>query len=65
VLAYTVESIRKRVPLCEFTAVTEAAPVPGNLQQLFISKLFADQNIRIVPMNHVEMFAEELRMKLQ
>jgi hypothetical protein len=65
VLAYTVESIRKRVPSCEFTAVTEAAPVPGNLQQLFISKLFEDQNIRIVPMNRVEMFAEELRLKLQ
>jgi hypothetical protein len=65
VLAYTVESIRKRVPSCEFTAVTEAAPAPGNLQQLFISKLFEDQNIRIVPMNRVEMFAEELRLKLQ
>jgi len=64
VLAYTVESIRKRVPSCEFTAVTEAAPVSGNLQQLFVSKLFEDQNIRIVPMNQVEMFAEELRMKL-
>ncbi len=49
VLAYTVESIRKRVPSCEFTAVTEAAPITGNLQQLFISKLFEDQNIRIVP----------------
>jgi Protein of unknown function (DUF3037) len=65
VLAYTVESIRKRVAACEFTAITEAAPVAGNLQQQFISKLFADQNIRIVPMNHVEMFAEELRLKLQ
>jgi hypothetical protein len=65
VLAYTVESIRKRVPSSEFTAVTEAAPAPGNLQQQFISKLFADLNIRIVPMNHVELFAEELRLKLQ
>jgi Protein of unknown function (DUF3037) len=65
VLAYTVESIRKRVPSCEFTAVTEAAPVPGNSQQQFISKLFEDQNIRIVPMNRVEMFAEELRLKFQ
>ena len=65
VLAYTVESIRKRVPASEFTAITEAAPSPGNLQHLFISKLFADQNIRIVSMNHVEKFAEELRMKLQ
>jgi hypothetical protein len=65
VLAYTVESIRKRWPSCEFTAVTETAPMPGNLQHLFIGKLFEDQNIRIVPMNRVEMFAEELRMKLQ
>jgi hypothetical protein len=65
VLAYTVESIRRRLPSCEFTAITEAVPVAGNLQQQFISKLFAEQNIRIVPMNHVEMFAEELRMKLQ
>jgi hypothetical protein len=38
--------------------------VSGNLQQLFVGKLFEDQNIRIVPMNQVEMFAEELRMKL-
>ncbi len=65
VLAYTVESIRKRVSSCEFTAVTEAAPVTGNRQQLFISRLFEEQNIRIVPMNRVEMFAEELRIKLQ
>ncbi|MGD0545406.1 MAG: DUF3037 domain-containing protein [Candidatus Acidiferrales bacterium] len=65
VLAYTVESIRKRVPTSEFTAVTEAPPIPGNLQHLFIGKLFEDQNIRIVPMNQVEKFAEELRMKLQ
>jgi hypothetical protein len=65
VLAYTVESIRKRVPTSEFTAVTEAPPISGNLQHLFISKLFEDQNIRIVPMNQVESFAEELRMKLQ
>jgi hypothetical protein len=65
VLAYTVESIRKRVPTSEFTAITEAPPISGNVQHLFISKLFEDQNIRIVPMNQVEMFAEELRMKLQ
>jgi Protein of unknown function (DUF3037) len=65
VLAYTVESIRKRVPTAEFTAITEALPISGNLQHLFISKLFEDQNVRIVPMNQVEMFAEELRLKLQ
>jgi hypothetical protein len=65
VLAYTVESIRKRVPTAEFTAITEAPPISGNLQHLFISKLFEDQNIRIVPMNQVESFAEELRLKLQ
>jgi hypothetical protein len=65
VLACTVESIRKRVPASEFTAITEAPPIAGNLQHLFISKLFEDQNIRIVPMNQVESFAEELRLKLQ
>src|ERR1700733_8804321 len=65
VLAYTVESIAERVPTSEFTAITEAPPISGNLQHLFISKLFEDQNIRIVPMNQVESFAEELRMKLQ
>ncbi|MGH9724145.1 MAG: DUF3037 domain-containing protein [Candidatus Acidiferrales bacterium] len=64
VLAYTAECVRARLPQSEFTAITEAEPSPGNPRHQFVARLFAEQNIRIVPLNRVEMFAEELRLKL-
>lgn len=65
VLAYTAESVRKRLPRSEFTAITDAEPSAGNARHQFIVKLFEEQDIRIVPVSRVEMFAEELRRKLQ
>jgi Protein of unknown function (DUF3037) len=65
VLAYTAERIRVRLPECEFTAITEAEPAPENHRQQFIARLFSDQRIAIVPLNRIEGFAEELRLRLQ
>ncbi len=65
VLAYTAERIRARLPQSEFTAITESGPAPGNLRHQFIEGLFKEQGIAIVPLNHIERFAEELRLRLQ
>lgn len=65
VLAYTAERIRLRLPNAEFTAVTEVEPARDNLRQQFMARLFEEQRITIVPLNRVEKFAEELRVRLQ
>lgn len=64
VLAYTAERIHRRDPLAQITAITEVEPAPDNTQHRFVESLFAEQKIRIVPMNRVEGFAEELRLQL-
>jgi hypothetical protein len=65
VLAYTAERIRARIPYVEFTAITEIEPAPENARHQFMAKLFDEQRIAIVPLNRVERFAEELRVRLQ
>jgi hypothetical protein len=50
--------------LAEVVAITETEPSPDNPRHQFVAKLFAEQKIRIVPLNHVEGFAEELRLRL-
>jgi len=65
VLAYTAERIRARVANCEFTAITEVEPVSENLRHRFVSGLFEEQHIALVPLNRVEKFAEDLRQRLQ
>lgn len=65
VLAYTAEAVRKALPKSEFTAITDADPSASDERHQFIVKLFEDQKIRIVPVGRVELFAEELRRKLQ
>jgi hypothetical protein len=65
VLAYTAERIRARWPEAEFTAITEVEPARDNLRHQFMVKLFEEQQIAIVPLNRVEKFAEELRVRLQ
>lgn len=65
VLAYTAEAVRKALPKSEFTAITDTEPAAENDRHQFIVKLFEEQDIRIVPVARVEMFAEELRRKLQ
>lgn len=64
VLAYTAEKVRGRLPHAEFTAITEAEPSAVNRRHAFISRLFEDNRITIVPLNRIEGFAEELRQRL-
>jgi len=64
VLAYTAECIHARDPLAEIAAITDVEPAPENPRHQFVAKLFAEQKIRMVPMNRVERFAEELRLRL-
>jgi len=64
VLAYTAERIRARLANCEFTAITETEPRRENPRHQFIAKLLVEQDISIVPLNRIEKFAEELRVRL-
>ena len=64
VLAYTAERIHARDSRAQITAITEVEPAADNPRHQFVEKLFAEQNIRIVAMNRVESFAEELRLQL-
>ncbi len=65
VLAYTAERVRARIPNCEFTAITETEASAENRRHAFVARLFEDSGIGIVPLNRVEKFAEELRVRLQ
>jgi Protein of unknown function (DUF3037) len=65
VLAYTAGRVRRRYADSEFTAVTETEIVPGNRRHEFIARLFQENAITIVPLNRVERFAEDLRVRLQ
>lgn len=64
-LAYTAEQICRHVAKAEFTAITEMKPDPENRRHQFISRLFESQGVAIVPLNRVERFAEDLRLRLQ
>ncbi|MGA3293548.1 MAG: DUF3037 domain-containing protein [Candidatus Acidiferrales bacterium] len=65
VLAYTAEQIRRHIAKSEFTAVTEVEPAAENRRHQFIARLLQAQDISIVPLNRIEKFAEELRVRLQ
>jgi Protein of unknown function (DUF3037) len=64
VLAYTAECIRARVPKTEFTAVVELEPARENPRHQFVARLFEEQHIALVPLNRIEKFAEELRVRV-
>ncbi len=64
VLAYTAECIRARVPKTEFTAVVEMEPARENPRHQFVARLFEEQKIAVVPLNRIEKFAEELRVRV-
>lgn len=65
VIAYTAECIRARQANSEFTAITEVATLAENARHQFITRLFDEQKIAVVPLPQVEMFAERLRTRLQ
>jgi len=64
VLAYTAECIRARVTKTEFTAVVEIEPSRENPRHQFVARLFEEQKIAVVPLNRIEKFAEELRVRV-
>ena len=65
VLAYTADCIRARVPTkTEFTAVVEMEPARENPRHQFVARLFEEQHIALVPLNRIEKFAEELRIRV-
>jgi DUF3037 family protein len=65
VLAYTAECIRARVATkTEFTAVVEMEPARENPRHQFVARLFEEQHIALVPLNRIEKFAEELRIRV-
>jgi hypothetical protein len=64
VLAYTAECIRARVPKTEFAAVVEMEPAAENPRHQFVARLFEGQQIAMVPLNRIERFAEELRVRV-
>ncbi len=65
VLAYTADCIRARAANSEFTAITEVEPARDNPRHQFIARLFEDQRISLVPLNRIEKFADDLRVRLQ
>jgi hypothetical protein len=65
VLAYTAECIRARQTSNEFVAITEREPARENERDQFVARLLAAQQIEIVPLARIEMFAERLRPRLQ
>ncbi len=65
VLAYTAESIRKRMPNSIFTAVTNAEPSAENPRHRFIVETLRAQDISVLPLGQMDKFAEELRPRLQ
>jgi hypothetical protein len=65
VLAFTAERIRARLTAAEFTAVTEAAPQPGDERHQFVAGLLAEQNVALVPLARLEELASRLRATLQ
>jgi hypothetical protein len=65
VLAFTAGRIRRQSGPCEFTAITESEPVADKPRHQFLVRLFAEQDISMVSLNHIEKFAEDLRQRLQ
>ncbi len=65
VYAYTAERIRAKSSQAEFSAVTEVAPSPENRHHEFILRLFAEQEIKVLPLNRLEAFAESLSPRLR
>lgn len=64
-LAYTAGRVRAHIGHCEFTVITEVEPEPDNRRHAFVSRLFQENRIAVVPLKRVEKFAEELRQRLQ
>jgi len=59
-LAYTAGAIRARVRHSEFLAVTEREPARGNVRDQFVSGIFAESDIRVVPLAELRKWAHDV-----
>jgi hypothetical protein len=64
VLSYTAGRVHAHDAAAEVTAITDIAPELENRRHRFFADILAEQQVRIVPMPQVELFAEELRVRL-
>jgi Protein of unknown function (DUF3037) len=65
VLAYTVDSIRKRQANSRFAAITDVEPVEGNARHQFVVRLLQEQEITVISVARADRFVSELRPRLQ
>ncbi|MGD0908095.1 MAG: DUF3037 domain-containing protein [Candidatus Acidiferrales bacterium] len=59
-LAFTAEAIRERTNHSEFLAVTERAPVRGNVRDGFVTGVLAESDIRVVPLAELRKWAHDV-----
>jgi hypothetical protein len=59
-LAYTAGAIRERIPHSEFLAVTEREPARGNVRDQFVSGVFNESGIRVVPLAELRRWAHDV-----
>ncbi len=65
ILAYTMERIRTKLPSSEMTAVTDAEASPTIEAHQFVSRILAEQEIRMVPVARLDEWAETLRQTIR
>jgi hypothetical protein len=62
VLAFTADAIRSRLEKTEFVAITEIEPQPeGNDRHKFVTGLLQEEDIKIVPLSRLPVWAHQLR----
>src|SRR5580704_7857530 len=59
-LAYTAGAIRERVSHSEFLAVTEREPARANVRDQFVSGVFNESGIRVMPLGELRKWAHEV-----
>ncbi|MGH9591647.1 MAG: hypothetical protein ACRD5L_01045, partial [Bryobacteraceae bacterium] len=66
VLAYTADAIRAKIEKTEFIAITEVEPHPEeNKRHEFVSHLFDEKQISLVPLSKLPVWAHQLRPLIQ
>jgi hypothetical protein len=64
-LAFTAQAIRERTEHSEFLAVTERAPVRGNVRDGFVTGVLAESDIRVVPLADLRRWAHDVAPALK
>lgn len=58
--AYTAGAIREHLRHTEFVAVTEREPARGNVRDQFVSGIFAESDIRVLPLAELRKWAHDV-----